>query len=774
MMDVDLYRLVRISIYLMAASGAFSLSVAEGNLSYLFAVLIFGGLAYATVDSKRVRPVRLEYACAMALALLLYTLLPLRKENGWETEFPAAFAHFLCALQVLLFFTAYKGPVLLTFCGSTLAIVITSGVMQPDVSLVARMACFIAVTSWTLFVHSLWRAREAYNFQATAAPASAGSAGGLSGNPDHRLLPERAIWQGIFLSVGLAATCLVLGFVLFFSAPRINESMSSVIDLWPRENTQDPGTSKLPGMPGRGNGRPDQGPSIVGWNKEVSLNSIGVKSSDNRLAFSVTLPSASAGIASPDGRVYFRGAVLSEHRDEKWIAADNRQLLEAGDNPAGIKIIDASVTGLLPASSDVKQRVEIMSVLSNEYFALGTITRINERKAVVDPEGAVRAPNSANIEGSYEVTSRLPVFPDSVPADADCDHDDRQRYVKNTGLSAVVLEDVRRLALQITDKNTKSIEKVRSIMAHLHDKKRYKYDLKGDTLLNDFLLSKDEKKRRGRCSHFAASFVILCRLNNIPARMATGFATVVKPADLIDGAVLNIRNTEAHAWGEVFFKGIGWVTFDPTPPGTPEEVTPDIASKPPDVPVDPLNKLPAIPQRGRLTQAWERVLAYDSRDQRALYQRFTDALGSGAGGAKAVLTGGGYGGWIGALLAWVLVGATTYWLIAIFLRRGGRRMHIGGHAGRNSRAAIAFYNDLLQVLSRRGFVRKPGQTPREFAEFVVRRGGESFKPVLVVTEVFENVRYGGNDLSQDEFNRLQNSLDSLRDLSFVAGALATK
>src|SRR5687767_5752146 len=107
-MDVDLYRLVRISIYLMAASGAFSLSVAEGNLTYLFAVLIFGGLAYATVDSKRVRPVRLEYACAMALALLLYTLLPLRKENGWETEFPAAFAHFLCALQVLLFFTAYK------------------------------------------------------------------------------------------------------------------------------------------------------------------------------------------------------------------------------------------------------------------------------------------------------------------------------------------------------------------------------------------------------------------------------------------------------------------------------------------------------------------------------------------------------------------------------------------------------------------------------------------------------------------------------------------
>ena len=87
---------------------------------------------------------------------------------------------------------------------------------------------------------------------------------------------------------------------------------------------------------------------------------------------------------------------------------------------------------------------------------------------------------------------------------------------------------------------------------------------------------------------------------------------------------------------------------------------------------------------------------------------------------------------------------------------------------RKARAAVAFYNDLLQVLSRRGYVRRPGQTPREFAEFVVKRGGASFQPVMVVTEIFESVRYGNVDVSQDEFNALQKSLDNLRDLTFGA------
>ena len=80
--------------------------------------------------------------------------------------------------------------------------------------------------------------------------------------------------------------------------------------------------------------------------------------------------------------------------------------------------------------------------------------------------------------------------------------------------------------------------------------------------------------------------------------------------------------------------------------------------------------------------------------------------------------------------------------------------------------AVAFYNDLLQALSRRGYSRRPGQTPREFAETVLRRGGEAFAPVRDVTDIFEAVRYGGGELEQGEFNRLQEALDKIREMTF--------
>jgi Domain of unknown function (DUF4129) len=89
--------------------------------------------------------------------------------------------------------------------------------------------------------------------------------------------------------------------------------------------------------------------------------------------------------------------------------------------------------------------------------------------------------------------------------------------------------------------------------------------------------------------------------------------------------------------------------------------------------------------------------------------------------------------------------------------------------GRN-RAAVTFYNDLLQALSRCGFTRRPEQTPREFARHVLQHGGERFHCVLALTDVFERVRYGGGDISQEQFNQLQEALDQLREQSFVLPA----
>jgi len=67
--------------------------------------------------------------------------------------------------------------------------------------------------------------------------------------------------------------------------------------------------------------------------------------------------------------------------------------------------------------------------------------------------------------------------------------------------------------------------------------------------------------RRGFCEHYASSFAILMRASGIPARIVTGYF----------GGELNtlgnyfiVRQSDAHAWVEVWLKGQGWVRVDPT------------------------------------------------------------------------------------------------------------------------------------------------------------------------------------------------------------------
>lgn len=81
--------------------------------------------------------------------------------------------------------------------------------------------------------------------------------------------------------------------------------------------------------------------------------------------------------------------------------------------------------------------------------------------------------------------------------------------------------------------------------------------LLGRDSVDDFLFS----TREGYCEHFSSSFVFLMRAAKIPARVVTGY----------QGGWLNrasnyllVRNSDAHAWSEVWLADRGWVRVDPT------------------------------------------------------------------------------------------------------------------------------------------------------------------------------------------------------------------
>jgi hypothetical protein len=67
----------------------------------------------------------------------------------------------------------------------------------------------------------------------------------------------------------------------------------------------------------------------------------------------------------------------------------------------------------------------------------------------------------------------------------------------------------------------------------------------------------------GYCTYYATTMVAMLRAQDVPARLVTGYTTGQQVAE---GEYV-VRGLDAHAWVQVYFEGVGWVRFDPTPSG---------------------------------------------------------------------------------------------------------------------------------------------------------------------------------------------------------------
>jgi len=101
---------------------------------------------------------------------------------------------------------------------------------------------------------------------------------------------------------------------------------------------------------------------------------------------------------------------------------------------------------------------------------------------------------------------------------------------------------------------------VRAVLK-LFSNKKYYYTRRPPRLTGDLTDSFLFDTRRGYCEHYASSFTVLMRLAGIPARVVTGY----------QGGELNplsnyliVRQSDAHAWSEIYLEGKGWLRIDPT------------------------------------------------------------------------------------------------------------------------------------------------------------------------------------------------------------------
>lgn len=204
--------------------------------------------------------------------------------------------------------------------------------------------------------------------------------------------------------------------------------------------------------------------------------------------------------------------------------------------------------------------------------------------------------------------------------------------------------------------------------------------------------------RSGYCEQFAGAYAALARALGLPARVAVGFTPGEEQAD--EPGTYVVRGRHAHAWPEVYFTGVGWVAFEPTPgrgaPGAQGYTGVAAAQAAPRDPATP-STLPAPVTTGSAPTRPQRVEDLD----------LTPAAGDAAGDGGVDLL---------DLLRGALVVAGLCWIIGVpvagALRRRRRRRRARGHPDREVGEAWARSVRAMALID---LVPTEAETPREFA-----------------------------------------------------------
>jgi transglutaminase-like putative cysteine protease len=259
--------------------------------------------------------------------------------------------------------------------------------------------------------------------------------------------------------------------------------------------------------------------------------------------------------------------------------------------------------------------------------------------------------------------------------------------------------------------------------------------LLGPDSVDEFLFA----TKAGFCEHFSSAFVFLMRAAGVPARVVTGYQG--GELNSVD-SIVSVRQSDAHAWAEVYLPGRGWVRIDPTAVAVPGRLDRSMAAAVPQASALPLLMRPELEWLRGVRDRWEAtvhkwnvwVLGYNPERQRELMA----SVGVRDADWRALTA---------ALFAFL--GALTLVLLAWSLRRFARPDPV-------QRAWRAF----CRKLAARGVERSPAEGPRDFAARAARALPAARQPILRIGSLYIALRYGAG-ASADSVARLRKMVRQL-------------
>ncbi len=258
------------------------------------------------------------------------------------------------------------------------------------------------------------------------------------------------------------------------------------------------------------------------------------------------------------------------------------------------------------------------------------------------------------------------------------------------------------------------------------------------------------EERSGYCVHYAGSMAVMARIAGIPSRIAIGYVPGTSTGETVPGLggqelkEYSVNSRDAHAWPELYFEGVGWVAFEPTPsrgvvPEYAQDDVPDGGDDEPDA-LDPRRDRPA-PQP-----------SVQSETEPAVDQ----AAGGGSSSGQDVT-------WVAVVVPGLLLLGLLPWGIRRLRRRTALR---GG-------TAVAAWQELRDTAVDLGHPLAVSDTPRTFAARLAARtdlGDADAVALHRLRSAYEKAQYGKEPLSVR-----RSSDESLwQDLNTVREALTSR
>ncbi len=422
----------------------------------------------------------------------------------------------------------------------------------------------------------------------------------------------------------------------------------------------------------------------------------------NKLVFSdaVALRATfTARLPSPN-QLYWRGPVLLDFDGRTWASTPRlvRNVLELDrrDNP-------------------VRYTVTVEPHNRRWLFALDMPGLLPPRTGI-NADYQLLAQNAVTTRVRYEIESYLDY---GIGADA---NPGRRMLALPAGFNPRTSE----LGLQLRTQHASNEAILNAALTMLREQK-FIYTLEppllGTHAVDEFLF----KTKSGFCEHFASAFVVLMRAAGVPARVVTGY---LGGEYNTLGNYLIVRQSDAHAWTEVWLQGRGWVRVDPTNAVSPARAEGGLAAALPEGVNLPRGAFGTLGGNALLHQlaltldsvanAWNQtILGYNLEMQRALLFRagFDDTT------------------WRTLAILLIVAATVVTLLLALFTLRNRSQV-------RDS--ALAAYRTFCNKTARAGIARRDDEGPMDYATRITGQRPDLAVAADAITRLYVTLRYDNN------------------------------